>query len=501
MSLATASTSLQQRLDELRAAARRPGRLARPSSATARSARPRRGVLNLDTGVEATTESLFQIGSITKVWTTTRRHAARRRGARRARRAASAATCPEFRVADESVSEAVTIRHLLTHSSGIDGDNFADTGRGDDALEKYVASCAALRQVHPLGATMSYCNTGFSLLGRVIEVVTGEVWDAAIRARLVRADGADPHGDASRGRPPLPRRDRPHRAARARAADRAAWGLPRTAGPAGGICSTRVRGRAVRAAAPRPAGRAGRRAGRLRGVRAGDAGRRRSRSRAGATGSRRATGASAGRSSTGTAAPCSATTAARSGRRRSCASSRTRASPIALLTNGGNPIALFRELFGELLPELAGVELPAAGRAARAAAPRRPVGVRRRLRARGRVDPRRGARTAGLVAVQTVDGLGSEMTPEPFELPLHLAGRGRRPVRDAASRSRRACGFRSASSRSPTAAACSTPAGARRRGRGTRRLRGRAGRCGQPSTSVKSASCCSSRGRGRVGPE
>ena len=29
------------------------------------------GVLNLDTGVEATTDSLFQIGSITKVWTTT----------------------------------------------------------------------------------------------------------------------------------------------------------------------------------------------------------------------------------------------------------------------------------------------------------------------------------------------------------------------------------------------------------------------------------------------
>ena len=29
------------------------------------------GVLNLDTGVEATADSLFQIGSITKVWTTT----------------------------------------------------------------------------------------------------------------------------------------------------------------------------------------------------------------------------------------------------------------------------------------------------------------------------------------------------------------------------------------------------------------------------------------------
>ena len=85
------------------------------------------------------------------------------------------------------MAEAVTIRHLLTHSSGIDGDAFSDTGRGDDALERYVATCASLRQVfpHPVGATMSYCNTGFTLLGRVIEVATGEVWDTAIRRRLI----------------------------------------------------------------------------------------------------------------------------------------------------------------------------------------------------------------------------------------------------------------------------------------------------------------------------
>ena len=132
----------------------------------------------------STTESLFQIGSITKVWTTTvvmqlvdeglvELDAPLRR------------YIPEFSVGDESVAEAVTIRHLLTHSSGIDGDNFADTGRGDDALEKYVATCASLRQVHPVGATMSYCNTGFTLLGRVIEVVTGEVWDTALRTRLI----------------------------------------------------------------------------------------------------------------------------------------------------------------------------------------------------------------------------------------------------------------------------------------------------------------------------
>jgi CubicO group peptidase (beta-lactamase class C family) len=175
-------SSLQERLDDLRSKHRVPG----ASLAVLRGDEidtVASGVLNLDTGVETTTESLFQIGSITKVWTTT--VAMQLVDAELLELDAPVRTyVPEFRVADESVSRSVTIRHLLSHSSGIDGDNFADTGRGDDALEKYVLTCAPLRQVHPLGATMSYCNTGFSLLGRVIELVTVEVWDAAIRVRL-----------------------------------------------------------------------------------------------------------------------------------------------------------------------------------------------------------------------------------------------------------------------------------------------------------------------------
>ena len=50
------------------------------------------------------------------------------------------------------------MRHLLAHTSGIDGDIFTDTGRGDDCLEKYVAQLSEAAQNHPLGATWSYCN-------------------------------------------------------------------------------------------------------------------------------------------------------------------------------------------------------------------------------------------------------------------------------------------------------------------------------------------------------
>ena len=130
------------------------------------------GILNLDTGVEATDDSLFQIGSITKVWTATLAMQLVDEG-RIELDAPVRRYLPDFRVADDEVSEAVTVRHLLRRTpSGIDGDHFADTGRGDDYLERYVETCAELPQVHPLGATMSYCNTGFTILGRMLEVVT-----------------------------------------------------------------------------------------------------------------------------------------------------------------------------------------------------------------------------------------------------------------------------------------------------------------------------------------
>ena len=96
---------------------------------------------------------------------------------------------PDFQLADADVAERLTIRHLLTHTSGIDGDVFTDTGRGDDCLAKYVAELRGVALNHPLGATWSYCNSGYSLLGRVIEVITGSTWDDAIRERIVRPLG------------------------------------------------------------------------------------------------------------------------------------------------------------------------------------------------------------------------------------------------------------------------------------------------------------------------
>lgn len=141
------------------------------------------GVLNIRTGHAATPDCVFQIGSITKVLTATLIMQLVDEGLLDLD--APVVTClPDFRVRDAAVSGTVTTRHLLTHTSGIDGDLFLDTGRGDDAVEKYVAAMADVAQNHPLGATMSYCNSGYIVLGRIIEVLRGATWDAVLKERI-----------------------------------------------------------------------------------------------------------------------------------------------------------------------------------------------------------------------------------------------------------------------------------------------------------------------------
>ncbi len=115
---------------------------------------------DLETQVPVTSDTLFQIGSITKLYTSALCLQLVEEG-KLALDAPVRATLPDFRVADEAVAAEVTLRDLLSHSSGIEGDWFRDAGRGEDRIEKFVAMMAALGQVHGRGEMFSYCNTGF----------------------------------------------------------------------------------------------------------------------------------------------------------------------------------------------------------------------------------------------------------------------------------------------------------------------------------------------------
>jgi CubicO group peptidase (beta-lactamase class C family) len=146
------------------------------------------GVLSLDTGFRATPDTIFQIGSISKVWTATLIMQLVDEGALDLD-APVRDVLPDFAVADPEVSATVTTRHLLTHTSGIDGDVFDDTGRGDDAVAKYVGALATVAQNHPLGVTFSYCNSGYVTLGAIVEKLTGMTWDRALVERICQPLG------------------------------------------------------------------------------------------------------------------------------------------------------------------------------------------------------------------------------------------------------------------------------------------------------------------------
>ncbi len=191
------------------------------------------GVLNTATMVPVTTDSLFQVGSITKIWTATMIMQLVDEG-RLSLDTTVAAALPGTRLGAGDVGDRVTVRHLLTHTSGIDGDLFTDTGRGDECVERYVGLLAETPSVFGPGAAYSYCNCGYVVLGRILETLDGQSWDESLRERLTAPLPATRTVT-------LPEEAIMHLAAvghRPCGTPVQVWGLPRSVGPAGLITAT-----------------------------------------------------------------------------------------------------------------------------------------------------------------------------------------------------------------------------------------------------------------------
>ncbi|MFD5828953.1 serine hydrolase domain-containing protein [Lentzea sp. NPDC060358] len=131
------------------------------------------GVLSRRTGVEAMPDAVFKIGSITKVWTATLVHFLVRDG---------------LLDLDEPVATHlpglapdITARHLLTHTSGLDANHFTDTR----TIEECAAAIAAARRPFAAGVVFSYSNSGYTVLGRLVEVLRGKPFHDVLRAELV----------------------------------------------------------------------------------------------------------------------------------------------------------------------------------------------------------------------------------------------------------------------------------------------------------------------------
>lgn len=148
------------------------------------------GVVNRDTGVETTPETLFQIGSVTKVWTAALVMQLVEDGLVDLDRPVCR-YLPGFAVADPEATRSITVRHLLLHVGGFEGDLFVDTGRGDDALDRYLAYLGGhAKQVSAPGERFSYSNAGYAVLGALVAHLRGATWEAVFRERLLEPLGA-----------------------------------------------------------------------------------------------------------------------------------------------------------------------------------------------------------------------------------------------------------------------------------------------------------------------
>src|SRR5690606_12764693 len=84
---------------------------------------------------------------------------------------------PEFRTGPKA---AVTVRHLLTHTSGVPQGAIL---RGNDRAER-LARARSFDIFPPAGARQEYSDIGYILLGEIIEAASGESIGAYLERNL-----------------------------------------------------------------------------------------------------------------------------------------------------------------------------------------------------------------------------------------------------------------------------------------------------------------------------
>lgn len=145
------------------------------------------GVADRKTNQPATPETLYRIGSITKVFTTTLLAVLRDRGDVRLDDPISQFLPPDVKLpSDSRGAPAITLRHLATHTSGLPNMpanfviRYAADGKGYDE-KKLLDALREIKLESPIGARCQYSNLGMGLLGHILERKAGEPYEALLQ--------------------------------------------------------------------------------------------------------------------------------------------------------------------------------------------------------------------------------------------------------------------------------------------------------------------------------
>jgi len=139
------------------------------------------GMANLECRTPVTPETVFEIGSVTKQFTA----AAILLLAQEGKLSVDDKISRHLKDTPTSWSN-ITLRHLLTHTSGLK--NY--TGLDGFELTRHLTQAQFIRRMgresldFEPGQKWSYCNTGFNLLGYVVENVSGQGYWPFVRERI-----------------------------------------------------------------------------------------------------------------------------------------------------------------------------------------------------------------------------------------------------------------------------------------------------------------------------
>jgi len=95
---------------------------------------------------------------------------------------------PWFRVADETASAQITVRHLLYQTSGLStktGRSFQGSGDiSDSALEQTVRKLSDVELAGAVGAVHQYSTVNYSVLGLIVQTVSGQSYETYIQEHI-----------------------------------------------------------------------------------------------------------------------------------------------------------------------------------------------------------------------------------------------------------------------------------------------------------------------------